>query len=72
MNESVQHNHKIFFSVSHIAKHISSLIILSFKHQNPLGGLDVLSGLGWLAGPTHEGKKDLIFPKMISIQHRNR
>jgi hypothetical protein len=31
--------------VSHLAKHISSLIILSFKYQNPLGGggLDALS-----------------------------
>jgi hypothetical protein len=32
-----------FFSISHLAKLISSLIILSFKHQNPQGGLDALS-----------------------------
>jgi hypothetical protein len=31
------------FPVSHLAKLISSLIILSFKHQNLLGGLDALS-----------------------------
>jgi hypothetical protein len=31
------------FSVSHLAKLISSLIILSFKHQNLIGGLDALS-----------------------------
>jgi hypothetical protein len=31
------------FPVSHLAKLISSLIILSFKHQNPQGGLDALS-----------------------------
>jgi hypothetical protein len=29
--------------VSHLAKLVSSLIVLSFKHQNPLGGLDALS-----------------------------
>jgi hypothetical protein len=31
------------FPVSHLAKLISSLINLSFKHQKPLGGLDALS-----------------------------
>jgi hypothetical protein len=31
------------FPVSHLAKLISSLIVLSFKHQNPQGGLDALS-----------------------------
>jgi hypothetical protein len=31
------------FPVSHLAKLISSLIILSFKHQNLQGGLDTLS-----------------------------
>jgi hypothetical protein len=31
------------FPVSHFAKLISALIILSFKHQNPQGGLDALS-----------------------------
>jgi hypothetical protein len=35
--------YKTFFSVSHLAKVISSLIILSFKHQNTLRGLDALS-----------------------------
>jgi hypothetical protein len=37
--------YKIFFLFSHLAKVISSLIILSFKHQKPLGGLDALSKL---------------------------
>jgi hypothetical protein len=32
------------FPVSHLAKLISSLIVLSFKHQNPQRGLDALSG----------------------------
>jgi hypothetical protein len=36
------HSHDIFH-VSHLAKLISSLIILSFKHQNPQRGLDALS-----------------------------
>jgi hypothetical protein len=31
------------FPISHLAKLISSLIILSFTHQNPQGGLDALS-----------------------------
>jgi hypothetical protein len=31
------------FPISHLAKLISSLIVLSFKHQNPQGDLDVLS-----------------------------
>jgi hypothetical protein len=31
------------FPISHLAKLISSLIVLSFKHQNPQGGLDALS-----------------------------
>jgi hypothetical protein len=31
------------YPVSHLAKLISSLIVLSFKHQNPQGGLDALS-----------------------------
>jgi hypothetical protein len=31
------------FPISHLAKLISSLIILSFKHQNQQGGLDALS-----------------------------
>jgi hypothetical protein len=31
------------FPVSHLAKLIISLIVLSFKHQNPQGGLDALS-----------------------------
>jgi hypothetical protein len=31
------------FPVSHLAKLISSLIVLSFKHQNTLGGIDALS-----------------------------
>jgi hypothetical protein len=35
--------YKTIFHVSHLAKVISSLIILSFKHQNSLGGLDALS-----------------------------
>jgi hypothetical protein len=31
------------FPISHLAKLLSSLIVLSFKHQNPQGGLDALS-----------------------------
>jgi hypothetical protein len=31
------------FPASHLAKLISSLIVLSFKHQNPQGELDALS-----------------------------
>jgi hypothetical protein len=31
------------YPVSHLAKLIISLIVLSFKHQNPQGGLDALS-----------------------------
>jgi hypothetical protein len=31
------------FTVSHLVKLISSLIVLSFEHQNPQGGLDALS-----------------------------
>jgi hypothetical protein len=36
---------KDIFPISHLAKLISSLIVLSFKHQNPQGGLDALSKL---------------------------
>jgi hypothetical protein len=35
------------FTVSHLVKLISSLIVLSFKHQNPQGGLDALSQGSW-------------------------
>jgi hypothetical protein len=34
---------KRHFTVSHLAKLNSSLIVLSFKHENPLGGIDALS-----------------------------
>jgi hypothetical protein len=42
-NERSHCNLYYIFPVSHLAKVIRSLIVLSFKHQNPLGGLDALS-----------------------------
>jgi hypothetical protein len=51
------------FSVSHLAKLITSLIVLSFKHQNPQEGLDALSmagsdedcGMSWIPGAEERG-----------------
>jgi hypothetical protein len=40
-NGQSQYNYKTFFH-SHLAKLINSLIVLSLKYQNSLGGLDAL------------------------------